>query len=368
MSVAKMHRRGWNPWIRFVWPLVAVGQWVVVLIACSYLDIWTESGQGLQGIPAVADTVIKGLLNDFFYTVWNIFPIVLWLCYYSLMRWGVDWRTNLHASFPGSEAEEIRREVHRLRDHWIAALVIFGFAFCAALSQFPKQLAFIEARDFVYFWDWRVSKVLFGVRLLALISNMGLIAFIFWHSFMLLVELTLLSKRCNVKSHPLHPDNQCGFKSLGYLLYLLIAPWVCGAFVGVMGWLDHRGKQGMWNLLGDVGLISGTSLVAGLFFFIPCWYIHRQLEKDLGQMRQGLIAIAIPTVLEASTRRGIQTEEAEGNLRKQLASSGIAILLLRDLEKVSSWPVGWGQVTQVVILVGSPSIAILFGMLRDLWF
>lgn len=366
------HKRYLRPWLFYIFPSIAILQLGLVIYSSYQYDLWTTQSTGLLAIQINDKTVVKGFLNDFFYITWNVFPLLLWANYMVLNRFGKQWLIEVLPLFGTERDREGIKWFHRVRDHWLVLVIIIIISAFAVYAQITKQHHFIDSKSFLYWWDWRISAFVYWTRFVALFFNMTLILLVFWKTLILLAELTWFTKKCDIKCQTLHPDNHCGLKPLGYLIYTLIVPWIIMAFVGVMGWLDHGTDQGIANLLGDTSMILFSSCTAALFFFLPSWYAHKQMKGDLDRTKVKLRDLINPSELEYLLKKEhYGVGENISNIPKRLNKSAFVLTLLRDLEKVSEWPFGLAQLAQVIVLIISPIFTFLktyFRLLVELWF
>jgi len=230
----------------------------------------------------------RPLRRDLWFVLWNIFPFAMLGLILFIDHFWTAWIAALSLVYPALPATVV--EVEQFWDAaWITGIFLVVGVW-GAVAQIPKQRGFIENKDHAYWWDWRISRRIFIVRAVVLVTNMVL----------LLVGLASVARGyhlafsiADMAPQPvfLHPDGSAGIAPLGELALAgsLVLIFLSGC--GVVAMLDHR-SQGRLHLTGDLFLVS-LAFVALLLFAMPLEAAHRNVlfayEQAIAQVGPGVI-------------------------------------------------------------------------------
>jgi len=358
----------WDRWMYVVLPAAAFLQWILVVPLAINNDVLTAESSGFDPLREglVSGVQPTGFFNDFFFIVWNLFPIVLWAAYMVADRFAIDWVRNLNAHVDTTEAADSIRRLERIRDHWLPTVLIFLFGIAGMAAQIPKQLGFFETGSQLYWWDWRVSPAIFTIRDLALFFNVMLVVLVFWGTLFGLLILIQAVRKGNVNPDFFHPDDAGGLLPLGNAVSVMILPWVAGSFLGVMGWFDHTTPSELLFRVGDVMLILVCTVVAVALFAAPLIYVQRDLAEDVEHIKENLYSLAN----RKQVAHDLLSEQAD-SLRQadptahELSTTASVILLNQRLDNINGWPIDNQRILQVALLVASPGITVLTNAINE---
>ena len=362
LSSFELHHDRWDRWIYYVLPAAAVLQWVLVSILAIRNQVLTSTAPGFSELRTelVSGVEPTGFFNDYFFIVWNLFPILLWATYMIGVWLGRGWIRDVSPHIDTTDASASIGRLQRIRDHWIPAVLILIFGVVSMAAQVPKQLGFFETNSQLYWWDWRVSPEIFTIRDAALFFNIVLILLVFWGTlFGLLIVIESVRKGA-IEPDYFHPDGAGGLKPLGNAISVLILPWVAGAFLGVLGFFDHTTSSELLFRIGDVVLIVVCTIIATLLFAYPLYFAWQQVQENLDTVRENVYSLASQKDLAEEVRK-----DTPENLRQKAASehplgdTASIILVYQRLDEMSGWPIDSQRVIQVGVLVASPGVTVL---------
>lgn len=375
LSSFRLHHPRWHRWLYVVLPAAAILQWVLVVPLAVRNDVLTSSSPGFDPLrdELVAGVEPVGLFNDFFFTVWNLFPIVLWAVYVVGDQFGRQWVRDVAPRIDTTGAADSIRRLRRIRDHWAPSLLFVGGGVAAMAAQIPKQRGFLETHAQLYWWDWRVSPPIFVIRDLALFFNLVLILLVFWGTLFGLLIVIQAARKGEIQPDYFHPDDAGGLLPVGNAMSILILPWITGAFLGVLGFFDHTTANELLFRVGDVTLVFVCTVIATTLFVYPLWTIHNKIARELQQVQESVHSLADQHQLSRDIASADPTElENTDPANHKLTDSASAILVYQRLDNITGWPVSSNRVYQVVLLIASPGITVLTQFVdtfvRTYWF
>lgn len=371
----ELHHDRWNRWIYYVLPAVALLQWVLVVPLAVRNDVLTSTSPGFDPLrdELVTGAVPIGLFNDFFFTVWNLFPLILWVVYVVGDKLARRWIHDIAPQVDTTGAANSIRQLRRYRDHWLPAVVILLAGIAGMAAQIPKQLGFFETHSQLYWWDWRVSPTIFTIRDVALFFNVILIVLVFWGTLFGLLIVIQAVRHGDIDPDYFHPDGAGGLLPMGNAMSVLILPWVTGAFLGVLGFFDHTTASELLFRVADVSLVVVcTTIAAGLFIY-PLYLTREQVLADLERVRENVHSLADQH--ELAQKLANQDPDALTKTHPtehKLTDTAGVILVYQRLDAINGWPVDNQRIYQIALLVASPGITVLSKtintFIRTYWF
>ena len=193
----------------------------------------------------------------------------------------------------------------------------------------------MEDGDFIYWWDIGISPSIYILRLLFLFSNMILIVLVLWTALWWLLSLNKLVRKCNVKPFYCDPQGAFGLRPFANLLAIMVVPWFIALMIGLVGWLDHRGQQGIANLAGTV--LLGIGAIYGIYLILrPLYLVHKQLRVVRLEALVGLEAEL--SAVEQMLATGLPTATS-GSFAARVNDGWPTVELLNHIGTSQTWPV-----------------------------
>lgn len=368
LADVRLHHPRWNRWIYYILPGVAFLQWALVIPLSVREQVLTSSSPGFDALrnELVASAEPIGFFNDFFFTVWNLFPIVLWVLYVIADRFGRAWIADVAPRIDTTAAADSIRRFERIRDHWLPAALIVAAGVAGMAAQIPKQLGFFETHSQLYWWDWRVSPAIFTIRDIALFFNVMLVVLVFWGTLFGLLIVIQSVRKGTIEPDYFHPDDAGGLLPLGNAMSVFILPWVAGAFLGVLGFFDHTTASELLFRVGDVLLVLTCTLIATALFAYPLYVVRKQMTADIERVRENVYELIGQRELGQTI-----SDQNPSTLREtdpgdhELTDSASAILIYRRLDNINGWPINNQRIYQVAILVASPGVTVVTQSVRE---
>ena len=253
----------------FILACLSILQWIITLfyVSKNYSILGreiTNNAFKVKGEYDVKDYDKKiSFTKDYFYIYWNIYPIIFYVFFYYL---DTSWSTYLNQiiMIGGEEAQEIYNSWFKIFNFfgtkinytYIDSTFLLGaiiVSFMATFgTQIKKQKQFIEERDKLYWWDIRISKEIYWTRFIFLFFNMILVAFIAYLGLKVVLFITNILTIDSLTINPFHPDTFGGLKVLMEISSIILAIYLLRAMMGIVGFLDHRGVNDKFQLVGDI--------------------------------------------------------------------------------------------------------------------
>ncbi|MGE4298368.1 MAG: hypothetical protein AB7E47_10100 [Desulfovibrionaceae bacterium] len=260
MSNLPLHPAPFGYIIYCILPLVAIAQWIVIIRLALNNSVWDS----LEGVTAAKNATYKrAFINDGFFLIWNITPIFLLATYaYISINWP-NWEADL-LLLNRDELVDAYWATYSFRFN-IATLLIITIAAVAAVAiQLAKQNSFIKQRTYIYWWDTRISKTIFWIRLIALFFNM----FAVLYTTLAIVSLSYFMlkaiKIANLNLTFFHPDSTGGLGVFGDMSIVMASGYLFISGIGLVAIFDHGFRQGFWHNVSDL---------SALFCLIPALVI-----------------------------------------------------------------------------------------------
>jgi hypothetical protein len=371
----QLHHPRWHRWLYVVLPAAAVLQWLLVIPLAIRNDVLTSTSPGFDPLrdELVAGVEPTGFFNDYFFIVWNLFPIALWAVYVAADQLGRQWIRDVAPRIDTTEAADSIRKLRAVRDHWAPSLLFLGGGVAALAAQIPKQLGFFDTHAQLYWWDWRVSPPIFVIRDLALFTNLVLILLVFWGTLFGLLIVIQSVREGAIEPDYFHPDDAGGLLPIGNAMSILILPWILGAFLGVLGFFDHTTASELLFRVGDVFLVVVCTVIAATLFAYPLYTIRTKISRELDQVKENVHSLADQHRLSRDLAGTDAAELSDTHpTDHELTDAASVILIYRRLDNISGWPISSGRVYQVVLLLASPGITVLTQFIntfiRTYWF
>jgi hypothetical protein len=205
-----------------------------------------------------------------------------------------------------------------------AAAAIF-----AVVMQISTQLARINVMEIMYWWDWRISKPIFIIRLImvgldvylaVIIVYRGAIGIVFTKKFFGLIKLT---------PRPLHPDKAGGLGIIGKVCLSFTWPLLVIGIILASSFFFH--EEATYFIVNTLVLVVYIISITFVFFF-PLSSVHKIMKKSKEEWLDK-ISLRIRSVLNKIE------EGLEENRDNPLRSFNELDLLRKHYEVVESMPV-----------------------------
>jgi len=229
--------------------------------------------------------------KDYYFFYWNLFPIIYFI-YFSMLVYSWDDKfATINMITKGNISDIFSLFFDKVNifntlieyrkiDILIIIMTLIYIYFISMGTQFKKQQQFIKETKQIYWWDIRISKYLFIVRLIFLISNVILVSFITYiiTKVTLFTIFILYSKYIKFIANPFYPDNYGGLKILMEVSSIIISMYFFRAMMGIVGFLDHKGVKTFKQYVGDI--YNMLYVIIGFVYFILITYgIYKILSK-----------------------------------------------------------------------------------------
>ena len=271
------------------WPGLLVATWLLLLFVAYLKGVLMEIPPELRiGITGETTQDIPGFFQDPFYTIFQFFwlPFV-WLCIYSIIilpkninnLWihkviGHKEAKNEVGVFQKIESliKSFNKSINR-NWPWIIGIVI---GIVSMGNQVFIQAKRIIMMDIIYWWDWRICKLIYIVRLLMVGFDMILASVITIKLAQAVWFVRKLSKEFDFIPLPFHPDKAGGFSPIGKQCLSFIYPLLVIGLTLATSFLFH--KEVIYLLVNTLIVFIYAASVVFTFFY-PLMEIHFKLDK-----------------------------------------------------------------------------------------
>jgi hypothetical protein len=270
-----------------VLPLVAIVQWVVIVPAAKFKGCFGnfDELEDQELVEAVEKPI--PFIDDLFFIAWNILPIALLVVYYRLWSDWNAWATTVQLRAPGALKVEALEVMLDFPNYAVVQGVIVFISLVACLSQFKKVAGFEHDKSFLYWWDLRISRRIFWVRLVALFFNFYTVAYVLVKMLAVTVHAVLMPFLTDVEPALGHPDGFAGFAPYGQICLVLAFGYMVIFAIALLGATDHM-KQGGLHHAGDIALFTPAAVLAPVVLVLPAARIHKLVAPALADARGAL--------------------------------------------------------------------------------
>jgi hypothetical protein len=268
-------------------PLVAVIQWVVIVPAAKLKGCFGDFDEfeDQELVKAVKKPI--PFIDDLFFIAWNILPIALLVVYYRLWSDWNAWATTVQLRAPGALKVEALEVMLDFPNYAVVQGIIVFISLVACLSQFKKVAGFEQDKSFLYWWDLRISRRIFWVRLVALFFNFYTVAYVLVKMLAVTVHAVLMPFLTDVEPALGHPDGFAGFAPYGQICLVLAFGYMVIFAIALLGATDHI-KQGGLHHVGDIALFTPAAVLAPVVLILPAARIHKLVGPALTDARRVL--------------------------------------------------------------------------------
>jgi hypothetical protein len=173
--------------------------------------------------------------------------------------------------------------------YYLDIVVLIGSTVIAYLGTFviqpKKQKIYISQKNKIYWWDIRLSKEIYWIRLFFLFFNLILISFLVYMLTKIAIFIMIvLSDASNIYINPFYPDNYGGLGSIINLASIITLIYLFRGIMGIKGLVDHHGLNDNIQFLGDIYHVSYL-VFASIFLFFITYKINILLDTvDIKQL------------------------------------------------------------------------------------
>lgn len=213
-------------------------------------------------------------LDDYFFIAWNSFCSII--CIYYVYFLQLDSENLVRSTFEGSPLKEglfgfIYLFVSFVDKFNIEFLFYGLFVYLGIRTQFKN----ID-RQTEYWWLEKYCKICWAVRILFLVINIFVVAYISWRISVFLSEvLYLLSEGSKLKFSVFDQDGHSGLSKLGHALVITISIFSIRFFIGILGLYDHTRvrKINVVYILGDIYNVA-YGIISIVIFLLFTYFMH----------------------------------------------------------------------------------------------
>ena len=325
---------------------VAVLQWFLLLPLAVKKGL--IHGINYDSVKNVATKI--PLAKDIWFILWNLLPFALLACYaYMWYNWG-EWAASL-AMLVHPDPEATLAQVDTFFASPVIPYVVLAIAVFAAIAQIPKQIRYIQAsgtgdksNDRAYWWDWRISRLIFAIRFLALPFNMFTVLMVALMIVRILTFLSLVAFSCEAVPALFHPDGMGGFSVVGSLAMAAAIPCIIYSGCGVVAIIDHKG-QGLTHSASDVASIL-MLLPAIWITTVPLLIIDHKVGREHAKLAEASNALGAEALEEA--QRVVKAEGREG-LTKWVDTNAERLQLTSAMMRRPKYPLDTDRILQLIV-------------------
>lgn len=202
------------------------------------------------------------------------------------------------------------------------------------ILQLLKQNKFRKSKNYVYWWDIRISKKIFRIRLICLFFNMLTVILVAATIFKLILIISVVALKCDISPIFFHPDGMGGLGNIGTAALTIAFTCIIISGCGLVALIDHRG-QGATHLIGDVALLL-MFLFALWVLTVPLWKIDKKLDRKYSRIISETGKIAQNSFREFNQQVENKTQE---NVDKWLRENSEQFQILQLVMKEPRYPV-----------------------------
>jgi hypothetical protein len=213
-------------------------------------------------------------IKDTFYIYWNLYPIVFYILFSSIDSSFNITLANLNMITSNNAIQEAYKILFQEKYIQYFDLIVIVTSIIIAywgtfITQPKKQKRYISQKDKIYWWDIRLSKEIYWIRLIFLFFNLILISFLVYLLTKIAIFIMLiLGNTHSIHINPFYPDNYGGLGSIINLASVIMLIYLFRGIMGIKGLIDHRKLNDKAQFLGDIYHASYLLFAIIFLFFV----------------------------------------------------------------------------------------------------
>lgn len=340
---------------------LALAQWLAIALLLRRKGVVRDLREARGLSTDVKEEIDRGkdqvpFRDDIYFMIWNLLPIALIGAYVRLWYQWEDLRRGLGRHLGPAAIADFAGG----RSGWITFAVALGAlaGAVACLAQFRKQTAYRERSDHpIYWWDRRISRTIFTVRLVALAPNMFAVVFLLVTFFGLAVHLMDPAALADPTINLLHADDRGGLGALDVFTFSLALPLLLCAGTGVAGLFDHWGHAD-GQLPTDL-LLAAMIIPAVLVVTVPAVSVNGALEREHRGLSDALDHEAQGAADDLRALLALPPGPGGGRaqaLRQWLADDKAELAALESTVRYRRLPLSWADVVALLLSLVLPLV------------
>jgi hypothetical protein len=276
-------------WLAIIWPLLLLITWVLIIILALETNVFHYIPETFRvGIKRLEAAAVPGLVQDPFYTIWQFFWIpaifVTLKAFRSLpimVNHFID--QNYLRSTGTNTGVEIKNELENIIDpfkeilyskwQWLFAIIL---GLLAMGLQINTQISRIQEMNIMYWWDWRINKVIYIVRFIMVGLDMFFAGILVYRWLLSVRFIKTFLDFVTLTPRPLQPDNAAGLSIIGKVCFNFTLPVVVGGMVLSMSFILH--EETSYKIL-NFSTLAIITLCLFFVFFFPLIKVHKKMKK-----------------------------------------------------------------------------------------
>ena len=352
-------------WVKIIWPVLLVVTWILLLFLAQkvgvYHEIPTELRQGISGQTL-------GFIQDPFYTIFQFFwiPFVVTMIYaYRFVPRLVLHFVELNAAqtkkirtgvvIPPGLENMINKFQQNLISKWQWHFAI-GVAIVAVSLQIYTQFIRIENMHIIYWWDWRLNKTIYLVRLTMVGVDLFFGAIIVYRAAHSIIFIERFLGFIQLSPRPLHPDGAGGLSIVGNTCVAFTIPLlVIGITLTSSFFLHEEISYLITNLLALIGYIIFVFFI----FYFPLIKVHRVLRKN---KKEGLDGISME-INETLTNLEMLLKDVSNDPESEFRRLDHLQKYYKTIQEMPVWPYDTNTLSRFMSSIIIPTLMFIVSIL-----
>ena len=355
--------------LTIIWPISLVLTWILLLILSVKTGVFYNIPvEFLLNVDRINASDVHGFMQDPYYSIFQFFwiPFVYSIIYvYKFIP-----KILIHfVKIAAEQSEKLTPDVkippgldniiNRFQNdvnnkwQWYGAFVFF---IIAILIQVNIQIIRIEDINVMYWYDWRINKVIYIVRLAMLgidmffafiISYRIIFSFIFIRRFLSFIQLT---------PRPFHTDGAGGLGIVGKVCLAFTVPMTVVGVTLATSFILHEEKI-YYNLNIYVLLLYVIFVI--FVFFYPLLTVHKSMAKN----KEIWLNRISPEIHEALTQVEFMLKDVSNDSQLCFARLDYLKSYYKTVESMPVWPYDTNTLSRFFTSVLVPSIMIILELI-----
>jgi len=346
-----------------------VATWLTLLILAYKTGVFYEIPEGLREGIKRSDTLgVPGFIQDPFYTIFQFF----WLPIIFIMVHAFRMNQKLVKDVMSQELSKINKFNSRIiipnnltnifeqfykilysKWQWILSIL---FCLTTIYINYNIQIDRIHEMTIMYWWDWRINKVIYIIRLLMLGVDMFFAGILFYKWFFSVFFLKKFLAYLSIKPRPYHPDNAGGLSMIGRVCFLFTLPvFIVGIMLSTSVILHIETTYKIINF----SAIAMSSIFLLFVFFFPLIEVHKKMKKKKEDWLN-LISIDISDVITQ-----LETKLKDTNFNPVSLFDRLEHLKrwTEIIKKMPTWPFNTKTLSHLISTVSIPIIMLVIELI-----
>lgn len=323
------------------WILALSATWLILLLVARktkvFLDFEYKPSKDMK-----TERKYVGFINDRYYTFHQfmllpvlIIFVIIYSRFDSYLQFGLA-KGIIQSSASQQSLQQLMVQFTRWTKYF---LFLAPLAF---IGGFLHQLYILRKRkdwEDIFWWDWRINKLTYSIRILFVGIDYFMLAIILVHSVIFSFIIRTLGEKRILKYYLFDPKNSGGFSPLAEVSGLINFLFVFLLLLGILSSIHHRNLPS-YRLTDKFVFLVIPIILISVLFLSPLYPVHKiMLESKFNLIEANKILIEKTNLQIESFVHSAVNDSAQSDIKMNLINQGVYLMERnRYLDSLPTWP------------------------------